>query len=119
GLASGTVYNYRVRANDRAGNLGPYSNTAAATTQVNSSPPNFVQGTYKCPQAPATSVTVPFTAAQAQGALNVVIVGWNDGTALVGTVTDTAGNTYQLAIGPTVLPGRVSQSIYYAANIKA
>jgi fibronectin type 3 domain-containing protein len=119
GLASGTVYNYRVRANDRAGNLGPYTNVAAATTQVNSSPPNFVQGTYKCPQAPSTSVTVPFTAAQAAGDLNVVIVGWNDGTALVGTVTDTAGNTYQLAIGPTVLPGRVSQSIYYAANIKA
>ena len=30
--AAGTSYSYRVRANDAAGNLGPYSNTATATT---------------------------------------------------------------------------------------
>ncbi len=32
GLAAGTVYNYRLRATDQAGNLGPYSNVATATT---------------------------------------------------------------------------------------
>ncbi len=119
GLAAGTLYSYRVRANDAAGNLGAYSNVASATTQVNSAPPSFVQGAYKVPQTPQTSVTVPFTGAQAAGDLNVVIVGWNDGTALVNTVTDSAGNSYQLAIGPTVLTGALSQSIYYAANIAA
>jgi glucose/arabinose dehydrogenase len=34
GLAAGTTYNYRVRATDAAGNLGPYSNIAVATTSV-------------------------------------------------------------------------------------
>jgi hypothetical protein len=33
GLSSGTSYSYRVRAQDTANNLSPYSNTAAATTQ--------------------------------------------------------------------------------------
>src|SRR5262249_7665897 len=87
--------------------------------QVNSAPPSFVQGTSQVPQTPQISVTVPYTGPQATGDLNVVIVGWNDGVALVNTVTDTAGNNYQLAIGPTVLTGALSQSIYYAANIKA
>ena len=36
--AAGTSYSYRVRANDAAGNLGPYSNTATATTPVPSGP---------------------------------------------------------------------------------
>ena len=34
GLTAGTSYSYRVRATDAAGNLGPYSNTATATTQA-------------------------------------------------------------------------------------
>ena len=33
GLAGSTAYTYRVRANDAAGNLSGYSNTASATTQ--------------------------------------------------------------------------------------
>jgi hypothetical protein len=32
-------------------------------------------------------------------------------------VSDSAGNTYQLAAGPTVISGTASQAIYYAANI--
>ena len=32
GLSGNTTYSYRVRATDAAGNLGPYSNVAAATT---------------------------------------------------------------------------------------
>src|SRR5262249_18778553 len=32
GLSTGTSYSYRVRAIDAAGNLGPYSNTASAST---------------------------------------------------------------------------------------
>ena len=34
GLTAGTSYSYRVRATDAAGNLGPYGNTASATTQA-------------------------------------------------------------------------------------
>ena len=40
GLASGATYAYRVRAADAAGNLGPYSNVAEATTPA--TPPGLV-----------------------------------------------------------------------------
>ena len=53
------------------------------------------------------------------GDLNVVVVGWNDSTATVSAVTDKSGNTYTLAVGPTVQTGVASQSIYYAKNIAA
>ena len=49
-------------------------------------------------------------------------MGWNDSTATVTSVTDTKGNVYTLAVGPTVQPGPaggggLSQAIYYAKNI--
>ena len=46
-------------------------------------------------------------------------MGWNDSTATVSTVQDTAGNVYTRAVGPTILSGSLSQSIYYAKNIVA
>ena len=46
----------------------------------------------------------------------MVVVGWNDTTATVQSVKDSAGNNYSLAIGPTSGTG-LRQSIYYAANI--
>jgi hypothetical protein len=66
-------------------------------------------------------VTRPFHSAQKAGNLNVVIVGWNDATTLVNSLTDSMGNLYQLAVGPTVLTGSapMSQAIYYAKNIAA
>ncbi|HEV2499729.1 MAG TPA: hypothetical protein VGY31_09150, partial [Terriglobia bacterium] len=66
---------------------------------------SYVQGNYATPQTSQTTVTVPFTAAQAAGDLNVVVVGWNDSTATVSTVTDKSGNTYLLAVGPTIQSG--------------
>jgi hypothetical protein len=80
-----------------------------------------VQGAYTTPQSThATSpVTVSYPGAQNAGDLNVVIVGWVDSTTRVSSLTDSSGNLYQLAIGPTVLTGTSSQSIYYAKNIKA
>ena len=82
---------------------------------------SYVQGNYATPQSPLTAVTVPYTAAQTAGDLNVVIVGWNDSTAQVSSLTDSKGNVYQLAVGPTVLTGSapLSQAIYYAKNISA
>jgi hypothetical protein len=61
-------------------------------------------------------VNVAYSAAQTAGDLNVVIVGWNDSTATVKSVTDSAGNSYTLAIGPTTGTA-LSESIYYAKNI--
>jgi hypothetical protein len=78
---------------------------------------SYMQGADATPQSPQTSVNVTFTAAQAAGDLDVVVVGWNDSTATVKTVTDKVGNTYTRAVGPTVQSGAASQSIYYAKNI--
>lgn len=76
-----------------------------------------MQGNYATPQSAQSTVTVTYAAAQAAGDLNVVIVGWNDSSARVSSVTDSKGNSYQLAVGPTTLTGALSQSIYYAKNI--
>ena len=117
-LTAATSYSYRVRATDALGDLGPYSGVASATTASGAQPViTFVQANYATPQTPQTRVTVAYAAAQAAGDLNVVVVGWNDSTALVSTVSDSAGNTYQLAAGPTVISGTASQAIYYAANV--
>src|SRR5262249_52631908 len=87
--------------------------TAGATTI------SYVQGNYATPQAAQSTVSVTFTAAQVAGDLNVVTVGWNDSTAIVNTVTDAKGNIYTRAVGPTIVSGTLSQSIYYAKNIAA
>jgi hypothetical protein len=79
----------------------------------------YVQSNYSMPRTPQTAVTISFTKAQAAGDLNVVVVGWNDTTAAVSTVTDTSGNSYALAVGPTAFSGYLTQSIYYAKNIVA
>src|SRR5262249_50092974 len=65
----------------------------------------FVQRTSGTPQSSPTSVAVAFTSAQAAGNLNIVAVGWNNATSTVTAVTDTRGNTYRLAIGPTTGTG--------------
>jgi len=79
----------------------------------------YVQGNYATPQSPEKSVAVKYKAAQLAGDLNVVVVGWNDSSAKVNTVTDSAGNIYSLALGPTIVSGKLSQSIYIAKNIAA
>ncbi|HSZ78322.1 MAG TPA: fibronectin type III domain-containing protein [Chthoniobacterales bacterium] len=84
-------------------------------------PPNFVQSNSSTPSTPQSQVTVPFESSQTVGNLNVVVVGWNDASAQVLSLTDSEGNIYQLAVGPTVLTDSpaLSQSIYYAKNISA
>src|SRR4029077_5727478 len=78
---------------------------------------NYIQGNYATPQTPQSSVAVRFKAAQQQGDLNVGVVGWNDSTNSVASVTDSSGNSYQRAVGPTVYSGVATQLVYYAANI--
>src|SRR5438876_10147772 len=78
-----------------------------------------VQANNTSPQTPAVSVVVPYVGPQTAGNLNVVVVGWSDSTAHVQSITDTNGNTYTLAVGPTVETGVATQSIYYAKNIQA
>ncbi len=122
GLAAGASYSYRVRATDAANNFSPYSNVASATTPSTSPPPStisLIQVNSADPQTSLSTIAVPYTAAQRVGDLNVVVVGWNDSAATGSTVTDTMGNVYLLAVGPTVQGGTATQSIYYAKNIVA
>jgi hypothetical protein len=120
GLTASTTYTYQVRAT-AAGVPSGYSNTAFATTLASGTiaTPKFVQVKAATPQSQAVStVSATYSSAQTAGDLNVVIVGWNDNTASVSSVTDTVGNTYKLAVGPTV-GTELSQSMYYASNIAA
>lgn len=77
----------------------------------------FKQVNFAVPQTSQSSVPVIYTAAQTAGDLNIVVVGFNNVTSTVSSVTDTKGNTYTLAIGPTRAVSSVSQYIYYAKNI--
>ena len=78
-----------------------------------------VQANHAAPGGTPLSVTVPYAAPQLAGSLNVVAIGWHDTTATIASVTDSRGHAYVLAVGPTLLPGVATQSLYYAANIGA
>ena len=62
--------------------------------------------------------SVPYTSAQVAGDTNILVIGWNNATSNITSVTDSAGNVYQLAV-PTARGSGISQAIYYAKNIKA
>ena len=97
---------------------GTLPNSYTYTTSTGGGPIAFVQVKAATPSAPSTSVSVTYTLAQSAGNLNVVAVGWNDATSTVSAISDSRGNTYTLAIGPTTGTG-LRQSIYYAKNIVA
>src|SRR5262245_56607095 len=73
----------------------------------------FVQANYAAPQTSQATVTVSYTSAQTAGNMNVVVVGWGDTSAQVTSVSDSRGNPYVLAVGPTLQGGAGTQSIYY------
>ncbi len=75
----------------------------------------YVQGK-SATQTSSASVAVTYAAAQTAGNLNVVAVMWGETTSAVSSVTDSKGNTYALAVGPTKGTG-LSSAIYYAKNI--
>jgi len=79
---------------------------------------HFVQANYNQDEC-VNCVVLAYPQAQTVGDLNVVIVGWGDSTSQVSSVTDTAGNSYTLAVGPSVIAGNLSQSIYYSRNLFA
>ena len=111
--ASAGVYN--VTATSQADTTK--SASAVITVTVPSAQPiAFVQVAAATPQSPQSTLKVVYPAAQTAGDLNVVVVGWNDGTSNVTSVSDSSGNAYILAVGPTTTTG-LSQSIYYAKDI--
>jgi hypothetical protein len=90
----------------------PSSNREAALVG-----PAYLQGAYATPQTAQSAVAVTLQSPQSAGNLLVVIAGWNDGTASISSVTDSRGDTFALAIGPTRRTTAISQSIYYAKNV--
>jgi hypothetical protein len=65
-----------------------------------------------------TSASTTFSQANTAGDLILAVVRFNTSVTVSG-ITDTAGNTYKLAVGPTADPGNSWQeAIYYAGNIK-
>ena len=89
--------------------------TAFSTSGINfvqaNTGPTTIQGTN-------TSVAVNYVNPQTAGNLNIVAVGWADNTSAISSVTDTNGNIYTRAVGPTANTGQ-QQSIYYGKNIVA
>jgi outer membrane protein assembly factor BamB len=106
-VVGGTLYE-----GDMSGNLYALTSGGQATGG------QFVQVNSATPQTNQSTVSVPYVQAQAAGDLNVVAVGLNDATSTITSVTDSAGNVYQLA-APLTRGSGLSQAIYYAKNIKA
>lgn len=92
--------------------------TATYNVVTAPAPLAFVQTNSATPQTNQTQVAVPYTKAQVAGDTNILVIGWNNATSNITSVTDSAGNVYQLAV-PTVRGSGISQAIYYAKNIKA
>ena len=108
-------------ATDAAGNASLASTSTDNTVAYNASAPApiaFVQVNAATPQTNQSAVTVAYTSAQIAGDTNILAIGWNNTTSNITSVTDSAGNTYQLAV-PTARGSGLSQAIYYASNIKA
>jgi hypothetical protein len=76
----------------------------------------FIQVNSATPQQATATVAVPYQGPQLTGDTNIVVVGWNDTTSTVQSVTDSTGNAYTLAIAPTQTTG-LSQALYYAKNV--
>jgi chitodextrinase len=116
GLSASTTYVYRVRAADAAMNLSGYSGTATATVAVALA---ASQANSAAPQTTTSSVAATFIGAQTAGDTNVVAIGWRTPTVNVQSITDTRGNVYVLAVGPTILPGIGAHALYYSSGISA
>jgi chitodextrinase len=116
GLTAGTTYSYTVSAYDI------YTNTSAQSAPLNAAttePIALVQQAASSTLTTVTSWPVTFASTPKAGHLIVVAVGWTDTTSAIKTIADNAGNTYQLAVGPTPLSPDLTQAIYFATGVKA
>lgn len=92
--------------------------TATYNVAAAPAPLAFVQVSAATPQADQSTVTVTYANAQTAGDTNILVIGWSNTTSNITSITDSAGNVYQIAV-PTARGTGVSQAIYYAKNIKA
>ena len=116
-LTNGT-HNLTAIARDINGNTTTSAPVTITVANIAAAPPAYVQVNSAVPQTNQSTVTVRYNNAQTAGNTNIIAIGWNNTTSTITAVTDTAGNTYQLA-APTARGTGISQAIYYAPNIKA
>ena len=115
--------NYSLTIIGTSGTLTATTRAALVVTSAAPPPPppsgaiTFVQVNYSAPQNMVNPVSATFMAQQTSGDLNVVVIGWGGTVATISSVSDTAGNTYILATGPTTLGTSGTQSMYYAKNV--
>lgn len=91
--------------------------TLPPTANASANPPAFVQVASATPPTPQSSVSVTFANAEAAGNANIVAIGWTDTAASIANVTDSAGNTYAVAVA-TFRGNGLSQAIYYAGDLR-
>ena len=114
--AAGAVNVVVTNSNGQSGTLtNGYTYTSSSSgaisfVQVNSGPSTI--------QSSNSSVSVTYAKAQVAGDLNIVVAGWGDNISAISSVTDSNGNAYTLAVGPSSTT-QLQQSIYYAKNIAA
>jgi len=92
--------------------------SVASFLQIKSKGIGFVQVNAATPAGSVSTVSVSYNKSQVAGNLNVVAIGWNDTVATVQSVTDSRGNSYSRAVGPTTGTA-LRQVIYYAKDIAA
>jgi len=101
----------RSRASDHRRGREPFSNAGYASTLSSATAITYVQGAYARPNRPRPASASHSRPRRAAGDLNVVVVGWNNSTATVSSVTDTSHNTYTLAVARRSKAESPSQSI--------
>jgi hypothetical protein len=102
-----------------ANDAGPVDAGTDSGPDASLGPITFVQDTTATVSGTASSLSVTFLQPPKAGDLIVIAVGWTDNTSIVTGVTDTAGNVYKKAVGPTTEGVDLSQSIYYASGVAA
>ncbi len=122
-LTAGTEYYFECQSKAANGTSVTTPGATFTTSKGTTPPPpnaiEFVQVNATVLQTSENPVTVAYASAQTAADLNVVVVSWYDSVTTVQSVTDSSGNAYSLATGPTILSGVATQSIYYAKNIAA
>jgi Fibronectin type III domain len=89
---------------------------ALAPTQAHASI-SYVQGAEAVTRKTST-LSAAYASAQTAGNMNIVAVGWDSSTITLKSLSDTEGNSYQLAASYIDSNG-ITQAIYYAPNIVA
>jgi chitodextrinase len=121
GLSPATTYSYTVTAFDAANNISAQSGALSVTTAVASAPIAFVQLKEANAAVSGNSVsTGNFTNSVADSNLIVAWIWYNNTTQNVLSVTDTKGNVYAKAVGPTTGASGLSgwrQEIWYAKKV--